>query len=553
MDALTYERFGFTYAGAAAPALKDADWAVPQGAFALLVGNTGSGKTTLLRCAKPEIAPAGARAGAVRAFGEEVAAGGRAPHVGYVFQSPDNQIVCDTVWHELAFGLENEGLDQDTMRRRVAEVAHFFGMEPWFRREVSTLSGGQKQLLNLAAVLALRPRLLLLDEPTAQLDPVAQRSFLHALFRVNRELGITVVVATHSPEAMVDYVTCAARVEGGRVLPCILDDLRIREDEAPVWGAEAEGAEALAPERGSGASRPPRTSRALRPAFALPLRRTFGPEPAPAAPLTLEGAFFRYARDAAWVLRNMDLDLSRPGIHAVVGGNGCGKSTVLRVLAGVLSPERGRVRNALRREQVLLPQDPQALLVCDTVRDELGEWAHGVGYGRAEVDAVMARMGIGELADRHPFDVSGGQQQKIALAKLMLTRPRLLLLDEPTKGLDAPSKREVARALLELRAEGCQVVLVTHDLAFASRVADDMTMLFDGEVACSQPARAFCRENLFYRPQPDRFTQLWDAEEANRAVQARSAAPGSAAPDVAPPTAPCSAIPSEAAAKGPRA
>ncbi|WP_165051781.1 MULTISPECIES: ABC transporter ATP-binding protein [unclassified Adlercreutzia] len=539
MDALTYTRFGFTYAGADAPALEDADWAVPQGAFALLVGNTGSGKTTFLRCAKPEIAPAGARAGAVRAFGEEVAAGGRAPHVGYVFQSPDNQIVCDTVWHELAFGLENEGLDQDTMRRRVAEVAHFFGMEPWFRREVSTLSGGQKQLLNLAAVLALRPRLLLLDEPTAQLDPVAQRSFLHALFRVNRELGITVVVATHSPEAMADYATCAARVEGGRVLPCALDDLRIREGEAHAWGAEGEGAEALALEQG------PAGPRATRSAFVDSFRRAprSFPEPAPATPLALEGAFFRYARNAAWVLRNMDLDLSRPGVHAIVGGNGCGKSTVLRVLAGVLAPERGRVRNALRREQALLPQDPQALLVCDTVRDELGEWAHGAGYGSAEIDAAMARMGIGELADRHPFDVSGGQQQKVALAKLMLTRPRLLLLDEPVKGLDAPSKCEVARALLELRAEGCQVVLVTHDLAFASRVADDMTMLFDGEVACSQPARAFCRENLFYRPQPDQFTQLWDEEEANRAGQAGAAAPYIAQPGSAP----------DPAAKGPRA
>lgn len=195
----------------------------------------------------------------------------------------------------------------------------------------------------------------------------------------------------------------------------------------------------------------------------------------------------------------------------MVGGNGCGKSTLLRLVAGVLKPERGRVRNNLRARQALLPQDPKALFVRDTVREELMEWSRGAGYGAAEVDAAMDRFGIAPLAAQHPYDTSGGQQQKIALVKLLLTCPQLLLLDEPTKGLDAPSRLEIARILRTLRdEEGCTVVLVTHDLAFASRVADTMTMLFDGEVAASQPAREFCEENLFYRPRPDQFTRLWD-------------------------------------------
>lgn len=530
MDALTYTHFGFTYAGAAAPVLDDVCWSVPQGAFALLVGNTGSGKTTLLRCAKTGIAPVGERAGSIAVCGREQRVGERALDVGYVFQSPENQIVCDAVWHELAFGLENAGTEQDAMRRRVAEVAHFFGIEPWFRRATHELSGGQKQLLNLASVLVMQPRVLLLDEPTAQLDPVAQSNFLHALFRINRELGITVVVATHAPEAMVDYATCAACVVDGRA-----EEAELRELRAGWAGGGAQsqvscgGRGTRAPSCSVGsapcADRQPDSADALwaggkHRMLALRSRGgsfACGDEGKSEAVVSLSGVYFRYARTSGWVLRGLDLDLEAGGVHALVGGNGCGKSTLLRLVAGVLKPERGRVRNSLRARQALLPQDPKALLVRDAVREELMEWSRSASYGATEVNAAMERFGIAHLAAQHPYDTSGGQQQKIALAKILLTRPQLLLLDEPTKGLDAPSRLEIARILRTLRdEEGCTVVLVTHDLAFASRVADTMTMLFDGEVAASQPAREFCEENLFYRPRPDRFTRLWDAcgEEA---------------------------------------
>ncbi|MBM6774171.1 energy-coupling factor ABC transporter ATP-binding protein, partial [Olsenella profusa] len=231
--ALSLERVSFSYAvpeGAPrpAPVLRDASLEVPQGAFALLVGATGSGKSTLLRLAKPEIAPAGELAGAVRVFGEDARALGpvaSARAVGYVFQDPDAQIVCDTVWHEMAFGLENLGVDEGEMRRRVAETCNFLGIEPWFRARTAELSGGQRQTLALAAALALRPRLLLLDEPTAMLDPLAEKGFLSLLFRANRELGLTVVVATHAPRAMLDYATCAFELAGGAVRPVPLGEL----------------------------------------------------------------------------------------------------------------------------------------------------------------------------------------------------------------------------------------------------------------------------------------------------------------------------------------
>ena len=223
------------------------------------------------------------------------------------------------------------------------------------------------------------------------------------------------------------------------------------------------------------------------------------------------------------MLRGLDLDVRAGDVHAVVGGNGCGKSTLLRLAAGVLKPERGRVANRLAARQALLPQNPKALFVCDTVADELREWQRGCGYGDDVVDAALERFSLAAHAARHPYDLSGGQQQLLAFAKILLTDPDLLLLDEPTKGLDTPTKCALAGAVRACARRGATVVLVTHDLAFAARVADRATMLFDGEVACTEPAGEFFAGNLFYRPVPDAFFRTWrDGAEASL--------PGSSAP-----------------------
>ena len=462
--ALEFDAVGFGYAGGGARVLDGVGFSVPEGAFALLCGATGSGKSTLLRLAKPEIRPAGELAGTVRVFGEDVA--GLSPvasarTVGYVFQSPDAQIVCDTVWHEMAFGLENLGVPEAEMRRRVAETCNFFGMEPWFRAQTAELSGGQRQTLALAATLAMRPRLLLLDEPTSMLDPIAEKAFLGLLFRANRELGITVVVATHAPQAMAEYVTCAFVVGGGEVR------------EAPV--AEIVVRRGIAVDKGAAAS------------------------PASEA-VCVHEAWFRHGRDGDWVLRGLDLQLVQGEVRALVGGNGCGKTTLLSVLAGVAKPQKGRVKNALASSQALLPQSPKAILACETVREELSEWARGAGYGAAEVDAALAELGLADAADRHPYDLSGGQQQLLALKKLIICRPRLLLLDEPTKGLDAAARECVARAVAAARAGGATVLLATHDMAFVEAVADSVSLMFDGAVTCTQPTAEFFADSWLYRP-----------------------------------------------------
>ena len=456
----------FAYPGAEVPVFDGLDWRVSQGAFALLVGGTGSGKSTLLSLLKPEIAPTGECAGELRVLGENVAdmdVRASTERVGYVFQDPENQIVCETVWHEMAFGLENLGMSRDEMRRRVAETSYFFGLEDWLHRDTDTLSGGRKQLLSLAAVLALRPRVLLLDEPTSQLDPVAEKIFMHALFRVNRELGCTVVVATHQPRPMLEYATYAYRIKGGRV--------REAADLASLGSREGLLAlDSCRPAQGAATS---------------------------AAAAIREG-WFRYDRAGGWVLRGLDVAFSAGVVHAVVGGNGCGKSTMLSVLAKTAKLQRGRMVRGTA-SAALLPQNPKALLVAETVRDELMEWASTCGYDEAVAQERAASLGLSGLDGRHPCDLSGGQRQLLALAKLLLIGPELLLLDEPTKGLDLASRCIIARALREHAQAGGTVIMATHDLDFAEQVADEIAMMFDGEIACVEPPTDFFAENVFYR------------------------------------------------------
>lgn len=460
--ALEFRDVGFSYAavgGVGAPVLAGADCAVPEGAFALLVGSTGSGKSTMLRLAKPELAPQGELTGEIRVLGRAV--NGYEPEesaqlIGLVLQDPAAQAVCDSVWHEMAFGLENLGMPQAEMGRRIAETCTYLGMGSWFDAPVAQLSGGQLQILALAATLAMRPRLLLLDEPTSMLDPIAERNYLALLFRANRELGITVVVATHDPRPLVDYATMALEVGDGSVREVALCDLAVRD---------------------------------------VPGEPVVAPQGACAA-LSVREVWYRYERDLPWVLRDLTLSLDAGDSLALVGGNGCGKSTLLSLLAGTLRAQHGRVRNAAKT-QALLPQSPQALLRCETVGEELVRW---MGADRAaEADAALERIGLAHARDRHPFDLSGGQQQLLALEKVLLAKPALLLLDEPTKGLDASMRARAADEVRSAVAEGTTLVLATHDLAFARAVTNHVALLFDGRVAAEGPTGEYLDGSWLWR------------------------------------------------------
>ncbi len=488
--ALKVDDVTFTYPEAATPVLHECSWEVPAGAFALLVGGTGSGKSTLLSLCKPQISPAGELSGSIIVDGRDVRGlsdAESARSIGYVFQDPDNQIVCESVWHEMAFGLENLGTPQGETRRLIAETSYFFGMEDWFRAQTDTLSGGRKQLLALASTLVMQPRLLLLDEPTAQLDPIAEKNFLHALFRVNRELGCTVVVATHRPQAMIDYATCAYELRDGHVDE-IADMMALSARESLL---EAEGGtDANASESVAGGAVDKNV-------------------------VAVKGGWFRYDRDDFWVLRGLDLRVSAGRVHALVGGNGCGKSTLLSALAGVTKLQRGKAKRA-GASVVLLPQDPRALFVAETALDELQEsvgssthaatsapaaaYSHTAADIRAAAEEMLHYLGISDCGSLHPYDLSGGQRQLLALGKLLLLDPDILLLDEPTKGLDIEARRAVARILRDRARAGCAVFMATHDLDFAAQVADVVSMMFDGEIACTQPTDEFFSSNVYYRP-----------------------------------------------------
>ena len=507
MEAFRIDRLNFTYPAQRRSALHDLSLTVRQGEFLLLCGASGSGKTTLLRCMKPSAEPQGKLSGEVIYFGAPLRTIGHrreSAEIGFVGQSPDEQLVTDQVWHELAFALESLGLAQEVIRRRVAESAAFFGLEPLFRRKTAELSGGQKQLLNLAAVLTLQPDVLILDEPTAQLDPIAASEFLHMLARIHRELGMTVVLSEHRLEEAMALCDRAAVLEDGSIscagTPREVGEALHTAGSAMFWsmpaamriwaGAGWPGACPVSIREGQSdlaefaaenplAPLPPETAAAGTDEFAVEAREIS----------------YRFERDGGDVLRDLSLQVRKGEILAVLGGNGAGKSTLLRVLGGMLTPQRGRIDR--RGRAALMPQDARLLFTESTLREEL-----------RETEAELIEFcGLSTLMDRHPYDLSGGEQQRAALAKLLTQHPDILLLDEPTKGMDGDHKRRLAALLSSLARQEIAVVLVSHDVEFCAEHAQRCALLFDGGIIDCQPPRRFFSGNSFYTTAANRIAR----------------------------------------------
>ena len=511
MDILQIENLNFRYPGAERNAVDGVSFSVHSGEFMVVCGVSGCGKTTLLRLLKPELAPAGKLDGRIVYCGGE-----RTPaQIGYVLQNPDNQIVTDKVWHELAFGLENLGLPTEVIRRRVGEMANYFGIQDWFRKKTDELSGGQKQLLNLAAVMVMQPRVLILDEPTSQLDPIAASDFIATLQKLNRELGLTILLVEHRLEEVFPIADRVLLMDSGRVLVCDAPE-KIGDalpDGHPMRAALPSAVRIFRSVQV--ADRCPLTVREGRDF----LERHFGnrrgtlPEPAyrhgENVAVELKNVWFRYEKDLPDVLRGTSVQVYAGEIYAVLGGNGTGKTTMLQVIAGVCKAYRGKVLiagkqirdyggNSLYRGVLaLLPQNPQTVFIRDTVRADLTEMLEVHGVPKAEREKkimdVAEKLSIASLLDRNPFDLSGGEGQKCALAKVLLTNPGILLLDEPTKGIDAGGKLVLKDILERLKADGMTVLLVTHDVEFAAETADRCALFFDGEIlSADRMARTLC-------------------------------------------------------------
>ncbi len=519
MALLDIQHVSFTYPGQTRPALQDVCFSVHAGEMLAVCGATGSGKSTLLRLLKRELAPLGEKTGRILMNGvpqEDVPEADAAYQVGYVMQRPEQQIVTDKVWHELAFGLENMALPQPVIARRVAEMAAYFGMEDWYDKPVSSLSGGQKQLLNLAAVMVMQPSQLILDEPTAQLDPIAAAEFIATVRKLNQDTGLTVIITEHRLEEVIPLCDRLLVLERGRVLACdeprqVIAQLHDRLELLCAMPAAARLYHALGADGVCPLS--VREGRMLVEGCGGRGRGLPEEERTPGTPaLECRDVFFRYDRHGPDVLQGLNLTVYEGEICCVLGGNGSGKTTMLTVAAGLNKPCGGTVKvfgrkikdyknQSLYRECLtLLPQDVQTVFLCNTVAEELADAQAGVD---------MLPFDLRPLMHQHPYDLSGGEQQLVALAKVLATKPRLLLLDEPTKGVDAAAKGKLIGILKELKARGLTIVIVTHDVEFAALCADRCAMFFRGSVVSTGAPRTFFSQNSFYTTAVSRMTRGW--------------------------------------------
>lgn len=528
MEQLEIRNLSFSYPDAVRETIVDASFSISKGEYVLLCGNSGCGKTTLLRHLKSVLTPTGSRRGEILYNGvplEQVDGAKQASAIGYVMQNPDDQIVTDKVWHELAFGLENLGVSRETIGLRVAEMASFFGIQSWYHRDISQLSGGQKQLLNLASIMAMQPEILILDEPTAQLDPIAASDFLNTLKKINQELGITVLITEHRAEDIFPVADRVLVMERGHLAA----NAGPREIGHSLFDARSPLFPMLpAPMRSfyqcGGTGTAPLTVREgrnwLTDVFGekKPAVRTLPPLPElpktePA--LHIENVWLRYEKQSPDVLKGLTMTVPSGCLYTIVGGNGVGKSTTLRTICGASKPYRGKIqvfgketkkypRGELFRNCLsMLPQDPTNLFVKQNVREELEEMNPDK---QAQIHAAEL-CEITHLLDAHPYDLSGGEQQRVALAKVLLTNPRLLLLDEPTKGLDCGFKARFARTLKRLTGEGMTIVMVSHDIEFCAEHADIAAMFFDGQIIASGRPREFFGSNSFYTTSSNRMSR----------------------------------------------
>lgn len=544
MTVLRINKLSFTYPEMVKPALKNIDLEIKEGDFVVLCGKSGCGKSTLLRHFKSVLTPHGIRTGEILFCEkplEEADLRTQSQEIGYVLQSPENQIVTDKVWHELAFGLESLGYDTPTIRLRVAEMASYFGIQAWFKRNVVELSGGQKQLLNLASIMAMHPSILILDEPTSQLDPIAASDFLETVKKINRDLGTTVIMTEHRLEDILpvadqvvvmdggEMITRGTPREIGKELRSLGHDMFLSMPAPMQIFAEVESdleCPITVREGRKWMSELFRDNSRQKSMISLEQPKRELEEPV----IELKDVWFRYNKNMPDVVKDLSLKVAKGQFYCLVGGNGTGKTTTLSLISGINKPHRGKVlingrdvRKLTDKELFqgmlgVLPQNPQSLFVKKTVELDLYEMLGGTKEKKGGVDddaiakktaveKIAQLMHIAQLFDQHPYDLSGGEQQRLALAKIMLLKPQILLLDEPTKGLDNHFKREFGEILRKLQEHGVTIIMVSHDIEFCALFGDICGLFFDGNIVTSNTPQAFFSGNSFYTTAANRMSR----------------------------------------------
>jgi energy-coupling factor transport system ATP-binding protein len=519
MAFIELKHVSFSYPSADKAAIEDFSLIVEKGQFVVLFGPSGSGKSTVLRMLKKEIQPHGVLKGELIISGQSLDQDGEpSSRVGFVFQDPENQVVADDVLHEVVFGLENMGVMTNEMRSRVAEMVHFFGAESLLHRKTHELSGGMKQQINLASVLLMQPDILLLDEPTAQLDPVSAREFLDMLVRLNEEFGMTIILAEHRLDdvfTIADKIVllkngkCIAEGEPKQVLetiwnspertfvpsiPALYLSTTKKENRRGIPLSVKEGRKWIQELNLIGQSKEDRLHMEIQDKKLIEVKELL----------------FRYRKEGEIVLNELNFTLNKGDIYALLGGNGSGKSTLLKILVGILRPINGRITlmdkplKAWKSLEIAkkigyLPQNPKIFFVHDTVEKEIQDTMQKWSItNQTEVNNLLQRLGISHLLQNHPYDLSGGELQKAALACVLLRKPDILLLDEPTKGLDPISKDSFSKILHNLQEEGMTVVMSTHDIEFAAVNATKCGMMFQGNITSENEPKEFFKGNFFY-------------------------------------------------------
>lgn len=535
MEIIKVSNLEFEYAGSNKKVLEDINFSVEAGEFVTLCGASGCGKSTLLRQLKTVLKPAGNRNGNIYFNGElldNCLEREQAADIGFVSQSQDNQIVTDKVWHEMAFGLESLGYDNEVIRQRVAENAAFFGIENWFYKNVFELSGGQKQILCLASVMTMLPKIIILDEPTSQLDPIAASEFINMLIKINRELGITIIITEHRLEEIIPVSDRVIVMDNGKISvndtpESVCRTLRklnhgmILSLPVPmrVWSSTDYMNENYADrKRENGyklyydATKCPLTVNQGRKWLEYRknnqgLKKVENRQKIEFNEKVIEikGISFKYEKNGRDILKDVKFTAYKGQIYGILGGNGTGKSTLLSVMSGIRKAYRGRI-NVMGRKVGMLPQNPQTLFVRKTVLENLRE-NYDKNSEDVTLDEAISICKLEELLNRHPYDLSGGEQQRAALAIVLLTNPDILLLDEPTKGLDNEYKSIFGSLLKQLSLSGKTIIMVSHDVEFCAEYTHKCALFFDGNIVSENEPHKFFSGNSFYTTAGNRMSR----------------------------------------------
>lgn len=511
MALLEIKNLSFAYSLGEVTSLNDININIEKGEFIVVCGSTGSGKSTLLKMLKKEIRPKGKLEGDIIYKGkslEEYSLRESVMSFGYVFQNPHAQIVNDKVYSELAFGLENLGVAPEAIAVRVAEIANYFGINNWYNASTSSLSGGEKQILNLASILVMKPDVLLIDEPTSQLDPITASEFIQTIKKINEDFGITIILVEHRLNEL--FAVC------DRVL--IMDQGRVVADASPkVVASQIEDERLylnlptlLRVAKKLNLKTYPlnvKEGQRLLDNFKNDVRKLdvnlskYGEEI-----LELKNIYFKYDRVTDDVLEDLSLKIYQNEIFSIVGTNGSGKSTLLKVMSRLLKPYYGKIylkgKNLRKisdddlyyRNIAYLPQNPSDILFSMSVREELDF----DNIKNNEILSFIKKLEIESLLDKHPDDLSGGEIQKVAFAKIVLQEPKIILLDEPTKGLDAYLKANLINIIKRLRDNNITIIIVSHDLEFAAKVSSRVGLLFSGKILAINDPNTFFSNNYFY-------------------------------------------------------